>query len=165
MYPDTEFPASREFELWLRMIEDINRFVPVPNKDYHVSNVSLQFLNPPRRALSNINNSSVVFLLKSGNFSALFTGDIERDGFSDIKISQLQNLYDGRLSVLKVPHHGGSSSLSENIAELNPVQCLMSVGVNNRYNHPHANVLSFYESIGCSVVRTDISGSVAILVK
>ena len=118
------------------------------------------------------NRHSLVLLLKSGDFTMLFTGDTEAadEGlFTDE--AYLSNLGLGdifgenQLTVLKAAHHGSHSANSEDIFDtFKPQAVLISCGKNNRYGHPHEDVLERAESAGSRILRTDASGAVSIYV-
>jgi len=62
-------------------------------------------LSPPARGNNNLNNNSLVLKLKSGDFSVLFSGDIEEGAARNLLLSEPGQLPS---TILKVPHHGGS---------------------------------------------------------
>lgn len=123
--------------------------------------VELEILSPLGTVVGkDTNAASVVAKLTYGTTSFLFTGDapqavernlIWRDGDKlDVK-------------VLKVGHHGSdTSSAPEFIAATSPEVAIISVGADNRYGHPKANVLELLESIKTKVLRTDVNGRVEI---
>ena len=68
------------------------------------------------------------------------------------------------IDVLKVGHHGSKTSSSrEFIDKINPKYSIISVGKNNRYNHPNKEVLDNLED--SIVYRTDEDGSVMFKIK
>jgi competence protein ComEC len=104
-----------------------------------------------------LNDHSVVLRLTDGRVSFLLAGDIEADVEQELVES-------GSLlaaTVLKVPHHGSitSSSLSW-LAAVKPQVAVISVGADNRFGHPAAEVLRRYVEAGIPVLRTDQVGSV-----
>ncbi len=129
----------------------------------------LVVLNPPIEELLNmplheshaggheLNNRSVVTRLTCGNQTMLFAADVERDGLARMTRAPSH----GPIKVLKVPHHGASSSLNRDwLASLHPEYAVFSAGLNNRYRHPAAAVLDAYGSAGSTVLRTDRDGGV-----
>ena len=65
--------------------------------------------------------------------SFLFTGDAESESEEDMLASG-QNL---EAQVLKVAHHGSSSSTTEEFLEaVNPEYAIISCGEENKYGHP-----------------------------
>ena len=88
----------------------------------------------------------------------LFMGDAGVEKEKDIL--EKYNLND--IDILKVGHHGSNTSSSkEFISSINPRQCLISVGKNNRYGHPKESVVDTLDDY-CNIYRTELSGSVEI---
>jgi len=103
------------------------------------------------------NNNSIVIFTKIGGLSWLFTGDIEKDVELDL-INTYKNM---RIDVLKVGHHGSKSSSTERfIQSLKPKIALIPVGVNNRFNHPHPEVINRLKQEKIKVYRTDTDGAI-----
>ena len=91
--------------------------------------------------------------------SFLFSGDIEAE--AEEKLIQSGKIL--KSTILKVPHHGSRSSSGKAfIAAVSPQIAIFSVGKNNRYRHPHEEVLFAYESFGTESYRTDQVGAVSI---
>ena len=110
--------------------------------------------------VTKVNDYSVVMLLSYGNFDALLTGDIE-DNLSDIVSFRLPSKH---IEYLKVPHHGSKNGLSQKLLDkLMPDVAVISDGKNNRYGHPHKEVLDMLSAKGIKTLRTDVSGDVIIV--
>ena len=68
------------------------------------------------------------------------------------------------VDVLKVAHHGSSSSSSEDLFKMiDPKVALISVGKNNRYRHPSYLTLKRLEAYGVKIYRSDLQGMVKIV--
>jgi len=66
--------------------------------------------------------------------------------------------------VLKVGHHGSRSSTSEEwLNAVDPQVGVISAGENNRYGHPHQEVLDLLNRFGVQIHRTDLSGTITIM--
>lgn len=105
----------------------------------------------------NINNQSIVLLGKYGKLVWMFTGDIEAERENQL-LEEYPNL---QMDVLKVAHHGSSSSSTVNfIEQTKPNYALISVGETNRYNHPNDEVLLRLKANQVNVLRTDYHGSI-----
>ncbi len=105
----------------------------------------------------NENNNSLVLLLKSKGRSALFTGDIEWEVEERIQGHDVD--------ILKVAHHGSSTSSSEkHIMGLMPEISVISAGRDNPYGHPHDSVLETLHKFGSQVYRTDEVGQIQVVI-
>lgn len=105
------------------------------------------------------NSDCAVVKITSGNASVLFMADA---GF-ELENSLMSSCADGELSatVLKVGHHGSSSSSSyEFLERVRPQYAVISVGRYNSYGHPSMRVIEDMEQIGVTVLRTDKDGTV-----
>jgi competence protein ComEC len=66
--------------------------------------------------------------------------------------------------VLKIPHHGSSSSSSPLFLEkVKPTYAILSVGERNIGRLPHPEVLKRYGQLGSRVLRTDKHGAVTVI--
>lgn len=102
------------------------------------------------------NNDSLILYGKIGQYYWLFTGDIEESGETELA-ALYPNL---RVDILKVAHHGSQTSTSEKFIQgIKPKIALISCGLNNRYNHPNADVLERLAYLNATVYRTDLQGS------
>lgn len=104
------------------------------------------------------NQGSVVVRLNFGENSFLFTGDITENEEKDL-ISKIPDAL--AADFLKVAHHGSKYATSaEFLDSVRPKEAIISVGKNNRYGHPTAEVLSRLEERGITILRTDQSGDI-----
>ena len=111
-----------------------------------------------------INNNAIVAKLVYGNFSMLFTGDIEE--LAEKEILKKYNKEILNSSVLKVAHHGSkTSTIQEFLEKVNPKIALIGVGKNNNFGHPNDEVLGRLTSLGTKIYRTDLNGEITIIVK
>lgn len=87
--------------------------------------------------LKDLNEISLVALLYTKNHTVLFTGD------SPPKIlAQIAEVSPQYIDVLKVPHHGSRIGLTEEYLDhVRPGHAVISVGENNKYNHPSQEVI------------------------
>ena len=105
------------------------------------------------------NNMSVVFRLEYGKTSFLFTGDAEKES-EELMLAQG---YDLHADVLKVGHHGSSSSTTPAFLEaVRPRLAVISCGKNNDYGHPHKELLTLLSDAGVPYRRTDLNGTVVV---
>ena len=126
-------------------------------KELNIDNNKLYFLN--NKDYGNENDNSSVIYTELNNHKFLFMGDAGVE-VEDV-LMEKYNLQD--IDVLKVGHHGSSTSSSKNfINSINPKYILISVGENNRYGHPKTSVLNILNK--SKIYRTDIDGSIEIKV-
>ena len=92
------------------------------------------------------NASSLVMSVKCGDFCGLFTGDLEMEGEKQLRQEyEAEEVFgeNEKCDLLKVAHHGSSTSTGSLFLQwLNPENAVISCGENNRYGHPHKEVLS-----------------------
>lgn len=106
------------------------------------------------------NDFSVVANLRLGEFDALLTGDIGPRVTKEI-VAQ-GRLYD--VDYIKVPHHGSKNGLTEELLEtVMPEVAVISAGANNRFGHPHQEVLTMLKEREIKILRTDQIGEVEII--
>lgn len=109
---------------------------------------------------SNNDNSIITYLELSG-YSFLFTGDAG----VEVERALLKAYENLEADVLHVGHHGSKTSTSKAfITHINPVMAIVSSGKNNRYNHPHPDVVSLIEGQGIVMLDTQNEGSISIIV-
>ena len=106
-----------------------------------------------------LNNASVVLKVVYGKNSFLFTGDAEAKSEKQI----LANGADIKADVLKLGHHGSSTSTSEEFLRVvSPSLALISCGKDNDYGHPHKETLEKLEKYNIPYERTDIKGTIVV---
>ena len=66
------------------------------------------------------------------------------------------------VDVLKVPHHGGGTSVPELFDAVHAEVAVVSVGVDNDYGHPNAEIMDAIVASGAQVWRTDLDGTVTV---
>ena len=93
----------------------------------------------------------------------LFTGDI--DSAQEKKILSLISCPVNNSRILKVAHHGSRySSCTQFLKEFNPQIAIIEVG-ENRYGHPHPDVIQRLTDIGAQIFRTDLDGTIRFKIK
>ena len=127
-------------------------------KTLNITNNTIYFLNNNLYDNEN-NNSNILYFSIYGN-KFLFMGDAGVKAEED-----LMNKYNlENITVLKVGHHGSNTSSSKNFIDyINPLISIISVGRNNRYNHPNTEVL---DNLSNRIIyRTDINGTIKFSIK
>lgn len=110
------------------------------------------------------NEESMVLYLEYGEFTALFTGDLEGEGEEAVRRRLAQMMQTGeKINLLKVAHHGSKNSTSEEFLEvLKPQLSIISCGKDNRYGHPHEETLEHLNNIGSKVMATTDYGAITV---
>lgn len=109
--------------------------------------------------LKDENNRSIVLMVKLNKHKVLLAADMEKTAES-VLIEDGINL---ECDVLKVGHHGSSSSSSEEfIKRCNPKATVISCGIGNQYSHPHEETLKLFEKEKLNLYRTDLNGDITL---
>ena len=122
---------------------------------------TMRFISPqPGFSETDLNNASAVLHIQFGDTSFLLTGDAE-----DLSEQAMLAAYsDIRAQVLKVGHHGSStSSTSAFLDAVQPKIALISCGADNSYGHPHRETMAGLARVSAAVYRTDTMGSISVL--
>jgi competence protein ComEC len=107
----------------------------------------------------NLNEASLVFRLRYGEFSVLFTGDIGQETEKRL-VEESAGL---RCTVLKAPHHGSRTSSSELFLSAASPECVMiSAGFGNRFRLPATATLRRLRRRGIPIYRTDLDGTITV---
>ena len=106
------------------------------------------------------NAGSVVLQVTFAGFSALLTGDLEKEGEEEL----LPYLSD--IDCLKVGHHGSRWSTSQEFLEVTcPEIALVSAPAKSMYGHPHQETLDRLEEAGAAIFAAKDCGAVEIRVQ
>jgi competence protein ComEC len=133
-----------------------------------IHGVEIFFLNPPPWNATQkkgrdhfiMNNSSLVMKLQFKNVSLLLSGDIGQEA----EERMLRKGHSLKADILKVPHHGSSSSSSPIFLQrVNPTYAVLSVGERNIGRLPHPEVMKRYQQLGIKIFRTDKHGAITVV--
>ena len=121
-----------------------------------IDELEIVILAPVEIYEDDLNNCSVILKITYKDRSFLLTGDAEKKEFEDVYL-------DMSADVLKVAHHGSSTSTTEEILEkIKPEIAVISLGEDNEYGHPHKSTLKLLNNIDCDIYRTDEDKTVKI---
>ena len=111
---------------------------------------------------ADVNESCVVLRLSYGSFDVLFMGDA--DSQVDPELIKYPFRIQGKLEVLKVPHHGSKTGMTEGfLSWIGPTDtAIISVG-KNMYGHPAPETLTQLTKRNIQVKRTDQEGDIEIV--
>src|SRR5581483_1467238 len=156
-------PAYEEFLRAVRA-ERLQVRHPRTGDAFDVADVHLDVLAPDACAHgtdSDPNNDSIVLRLVWNGRVVLFPADAE--------VPSQQTMLDEHAplasEVLKVPHHGGDTSLIEFFEAVDPQLAIVSVGQPNDYGHPVPKVLDELRATGARVLRTDRRGDITVVLR
>jgi competence protein ComEC len=115
----------------------------------------LDILNPPRKPYATSNDNSVAFVLYYRERArALLMGDLSDRVEADLAFPQVDIVLAG--------HHGSNASTSGRLLEaVQPEVVVISSG-ENRYGHPHPELLSRIEASGARTLLTRQTGAVRL---
>ena len=150
---------SANYQVWHNLIKEKN--IPISyaflgetvNLD---DGITMDILSPSKNLAgsetSNSNSTSIVSRLIYGENEFLFTGDADNSVEWQL-VSMGLNL---SADVLNVGHHGSKNSTSDIFLQaVNPRIAVIQAGRNNKYGHPHQEVLQKLKNV--LILRTDIN--------
>ncbi|MEF9991933.1 MAG: ComEC/Rec2 family competence protein [Romboutsia sp.] len=127
--------------------------VPLEGAKFELGNVYFQIFNT--KGGVNRNDDSLIVKMTNGKDTFAFMGDagkeIEKRVASKI----------GDVDVLKAGHHGShTSSGYDFVKAISPEYAIVMCGVDNRYGHPHKEVVDTFKEFGVKVHRSDECGDI-----
>lgn len=131
-------------------------YAPKDGEDFKLGSGTLKFYNVMNKDYGNeLNNSSVVVKYSNGADDFLFMGDAEKEVEDKLK-NEI-----GDIEVLKAGHHGSSSSSNELfIKAVTPENVVITCGKDNKYGHPHQEVIAEFNKLGINIYRNDELGDI-----
>lgn len=155
--------STRTFENMIDTLKDNNLKINIIKRNLNSidlgNNTSITVFSPYNEYYDNLNNYSPIIKIEYGSTSFLFTGDAE----TDVEKKLLNNGDDIRSDVLKIGHHGSSTSTSLSfLKKVNPIISIISVGENNEFNHPDKNVIDTLKKNNVLIFQTNINGSIIL---
>lgn len=119
-------------------------------------NLRVEMLAPNKEKYSSYNNYSIVLKITYKEKVFIYMGDAEELSESEIT-SNIKS------DVLKVGHHGSDTSSSTNfLKRVRPSYAIISVGENNKYNHPASSTIKRLEKYTNNIYRTDLNGNIIV---
>lgn len=119
-------------------------------------------LHPAADSIMEGNAASQCFYVDFGENTLLLAGDVEKEGEKRL-LKELQERGIRDITVLKAAHHGSKNSTSEEFLEwVSPDLAVISCGRNNRYGHPHKELLKRLEEAQCSILGTEKRGAITL---
>lgn len=122
--------------------------------------IDFEILSPVKgKKYDDTNEYSIVAKIVYKDTSFILMGDATMENEVDI----INNVPDIDIEVLKLGHHGSSTSSSDYfITKTSPNIAIISCGKNNKYGHPHQEVMRVLKKHGVTPYRTDEMGDIVI---
>lgn len=159
--PEADLPTTASYERFLDAAEQASLTLETasPGDRYPLEQGAvLEILGPVGTDYDSLNNYSLVARLTYGETSFLFTGDMEEKAEKELLKAQVLSPVD----VLKVGHHGSSTSTKKKFLEaVSPAMAVIECG-DNSYNHPNANTVKRLEGYTDRIYRTDLLGTIVM---
>lgn len=164
---DDMVPTTKVYEKLLAIISDKNIKAAAASdslsfvwSDSAGEKIMFRILGPVTDKYKDLNNYSVVSKLTYNDVSFLFTGDMEDSAEEDLIYSGA----DLKATVLKVGHHGSSTSSSPAfLKKVSPLAAVIQCGKDNSYGHPHEETLEKLSKYTDKIYRTDENGTILII--
>ena len=113
----------------------------------------------PDRDMTNMetNSASIVMRIHYGDTAFLLSGDLPKTEEEYVVSLDGDKLH---AQVLKLGHHGSRTSSSESwLSAIRPEIAVISAGLNNRYGHPHKEVIELLKKLGIPYLITFKEGT------
>lgn len=154
---------TKTFERMIKELNNkelkINTLKVDKDPEIELPGVKIDVYSPIKDEYENLNNYSPIIKLTYGENKFLFTGDAEKE----VEKAVIENNYDIKADVLKVGHHGSSTSTSSNfLKKVDPSIAVISVGKDNSYKHPSESTIERLKKSNIEILRTDISGNITL---
>ncbi|SFC56735.1 competence protein ComEC [Clostridium uliginosum] len=155
--------TSKTFEKMIESLQSKNLKINVIKKGVDSINLGkgtkVTVFSPTQDSYEELNNYSPVMKIEYGKTSFLFTGDAEKEVEKEI----LNNNDDIESDVLKLGHHGSSTSTTKNfLKKVNPSLGVICVGNNNTYNHPNKDTISRLKDNNVTIYQTNKEGTIVL---
>lgn len=150
--------TTKTFEEVIDSISNKNLEITIPkiNDTLSLGDITIEVISSNSNQ-DNLNDSSLVLKLTYGSNSFLFTGDIS----SEVEKTIIDKNID--VDVLKVSHHGSSSSTSTNfLKKVTPSHAIISVAKKNTYNHPSISTINRIKEYTNNLYITSELGTIKV---
>ena len=155
--------TTKTFEKMVESLKSKNLKINVIKKGTDTidlgENTKVTVFSPTKDSYEDLNNYSPVIKIEYGKTSFLFTGDAQKDVEKEI----LSTNEDISADILKVGHHGSSTSTTKDfLNKVNPSIGVISVGKDNTFNHPNEGTIKRLNESKITIYRTDKDGTVIL---
>jgi competence protein ComEC len=163
VYNGYNYTSTATFNTWKNLALTHNLTQGNRNQIYSISpTINFTVISPTNptqfgSADNEINDNSIVMKLQVGNTSVMLTGDAQFNS----EQSMLSSGFDLHNQVLKVGHHGSSTSTSQAfLSAVIPTYAVISAGINNQYGHPTQQTLDILTSNNIITYGTYSNGTI-----
>jgi competence protein ComEC len=163
VYNGYDYTSTVTFNTWKNLALTHNLTQGSRNQIYSISpTINFTVISPTNptqfgSADNEINDNSIVMRLQVGNTSVMLTGDAQFDS----EQSMLSSGFDLHSQVLKVGHHGSSTSASQAfLSAVIPTYAVISAGISNSYGHPTQQTLDILTNNGIVTYGTYSNGTI-----
>ena len=156
--PEDLVPDDTVYQMYSSAVKDVKALHD--GDSFTLGKAEIRVLAPAEAEVKDLNDTSLVFRIQYEDTVCLLTGDME----AEEEQALLERCPDLKADLLKVAHHGSSTSTGE--AFLNAVQpkfAAISCGRDNDYGHPAPETLERLRKAGASVGITAEQGHLAYL--
>jgi competence protein ComEC len=155
--------TTKSFEQMIDSLKGKNLMINVARKGTSSinmgKNTKVTVFSPVKDAYEDLNNYSPIIKIQFGKTSFLFTGDAQKDVEKEI----INSNEDVSADVIKVGHHGSSTSTSQEfLNKVHPSIGIISVGSDNSYNHPNLDTIQRLKYSNVKIYRTDKDGTIIL---
>ncbi len=161
------YPACYNSSLYSYFLSSSSKIMPIEKSFLFVGDsFTLKSFYPiemiePCADIANVNNASIVLKLNSDSGSIFLMGDAEHE-VEDFLIRNYRKK-ELQADVLKAGHHCSRTASSERfLSHIGSKYAICSVGKENKFGHPHAEVLENFSNLGVEFDLTSEIGDIVI---
>lgn len=156
---DDMTPTTKFYENFLKSVQakGLKMTAASPGLSIKIGDSELKIISPVKD-YKDLNNYSAASILTHGDDKFMFTGDIEEKAEKDI----LNEGYLEDIDVLKVAHHGSSSSSCNEFLEAVLPEYAVIMCDGHSYGHPHEETIESLTKYTDKIYRTDIDGTIVM---
>jgi competence protein ComEC len=166
LYTDISYDSSVFLE-WRKLVKEkgikeiFAKFGQIVKLNKANLYILFPYLNYNGKNVKELNNTSIVSKLVYENSSFLFTGDAEKEAEKELIDQVVKNREILKSDLIKIGHHGSNTaSTKEFLSIVNPLYAVISVGLDNKFQHPHQETISKINDLDIELFRTDQDGDV-----
>ena len=164
IYMPNAVNTSKTYEYLLNTISNKKKKVKTAKAGVKITSsdelsYTVDIIAPISKEYESLNNYSAVIKIRYKNRSFLYMGDAET--LVEKELSNKKT--DLSADVVKVGHHGSSSSSSDSFVKSTGAKyAVFSLGKDNDYGHPDAPIVKRWQKYKAELYRTDECGTITI---